>query len=158
MDHSVTAMSRCRIVQIPHRKVRQLIEGYPRLGAYLWRETMIDSAIFREWLVNLGARDAHSRMAHLLCELHTRLDAVGLAADKAVELPITQTDFADAMGVSTVHVNRVLQQLKQEGLVSYSRGSIAIHDLDALKAVAGFDPAYLHLTEGLPVAPITIVA
>jgi CRP-like cAMP-binding protein len=150
MDHSLAAMSPCHVRQIPHPVLRELIETHPRLGQLLWRETMIDSAIFREWVVNLGARDAHRRTAHLFCELQTKLLALGLADEEGFELPFTQADLADAVGVSTVHVNRVLQQLKREGLVTYGRGYIAIHDWDELQAVAGFDPSYLHMYQPLP--------
>ncbi len=151
MDHSLEAMSPCRVAQISHPVLRDLIETHPRLAQLLWRETMTDSAIFREWVVNLGARDAHRRTAHLFCELQTKLRVIGLADEEGFELPLTQGDLADAIGVSTVHINRVLQQLKREGLVTYGRGYIAIHDWEQLQAVAGFDPAYLHIHEGLPV-------
>ena len=106
---SIAAMSRCVVAQIPHATVRQLIEEHPRLGQLLWRETMLDSAIFREWVVNLGARDAHSRLAHLLCELHSRMMAVGLSNGTSFELPLTQSDIADAIGVSNVHVGRLVE-------------------------------------------------
>jgi CRP-like cAMP-binding protein len=151
MDHSVGAITECRVAQIPHLVVRRLIENHPRLAQLLWRDTMVDSAIFREWVVNIGAREAHQRLAHLLCETRTRLNALGLIDGGEFELPLTQTDLADAIGVSTVHLNRVLQQLKHEGLVRSGRGSVTIIDWLGLVKIADFDPTYLHLREGPPV-------
>jgi CRP-like cAMP-binding protein len=150
MDHALATMSPCRVAQIPHPVLRTLIQTHPRLAELLWRETMLDSAIFREWVVNLGARDAHRRTAHLFCELQTKLLALDLADEEGFELPLTQADLADAVGVSAVHINRVLQQLKRDGLVTYGRGIIAIHDWEKLQAIAGFDPGYLHMHEPLP--------
>lgn len=150
MDHSVGAITRCRVAQIPHPQVREIIEAYPRLGQAMWRDTMVDSAVFREWVVNIGRRDAYERVAHLLCELHVRLEAVGLTNGYSYELPLTQTDLADSVGVSTVHVNRVLQKLRGEGLIRFGGKSVTIHDWDRLVEVAGFNPSYLHLHEGPP--------
>ena len=151
MDHSLAAMSPCRVAQIPHPVIRELIESHPRLGQLLWRETMTDSAIFREWIVSLGARDAHQRAAHLFCELQTKLAALGLADEEGFELPMTQGDLGDALGISTVHVNRILQQLKREGVVTYGRGYVAIHNWGRLRGIARFDPSYLHMHQGLPI-------
>jgi CRP-like cAMP-binding protein len=151
MDHSLGAMTRCRVAQVPHALLREAIETFPRIGQTLWRDTMIDSAVFREWVVNIGRRDAYERVAHLLCELHTRLEAVGLTNGYSYELPLTQTDLADSVGVSTVHVNRVLQKLRGEGLVSFGGKSVTIHDWERLADVGGFDPAYLHLDEAPPI-------
>jgi CRP-like cAMP-binding protein len=150
MDHSLGALTRCRVAQVPHPILREVFETYPRLGQALWRDTMVDSAVFREWVVNIGRRDAYERVAHLLCELHARLDAVGLTNGYSYELPLTQADLADSVGVSTVHVNRVLQKLRGEGLVSFGGKSLTIHDWDRLAEVGGFDPAYLHLDEWPP--------
>ncbi len=150
MDHSVGAITRCRVGQIPHPLIRETIETFPRLGQAMWRDTMVDSAVFREWVVNIGRRDAYERVAHLLCELHARLEAVGLTDGYSYELPLTQSDLADSVGVSTVHVNRVLQKLRGEGLISFGGKSVSIHDWDRLVEVAGFNPAYLHLREGPP--------
>jgi CRP-like cAMP-binding protein len=151
MDHSLAAMNACRVAHIPHAVLRDLIETHPRLAQLLWRETMTDSSIFREWIVNLGARNALRRMAYLFCELQARLAVLGLADDQGFELPLTQADLADTIGVSPVHANRVLQQLKRDGLVTYGRGRVTIHDLKQLRALARFDPAYLHLFDRLPV-------
>ena len=150
MDHAVGAITRCRVAQIPHPQIRETLDSHPRLGQAMWRDTMVDSAVFREWVVNLGRRDAYERVAHLLCELHTRLEAVGLTNGYSYGLPLTQTDLADSVGISTVHVNRVLQKLRGEGLITFGGKSVTIHDWDRLVEVGGFDAGYLHLDEGPP--------
>ncbi len=155
MDHSVGAITDCRVAQIPHATVHRLLEEHPRLAQLLWRETMVDSAVFREWVVNIGARDALQRLAHLLCEVRTRLNAVGLTNGERLELPLTQVDLADSIGVSTVHANRVIQELKRRGLLDPHRGSVTITDWFGLLKLADFDPTYLHLQEGPPVAEVS---
>ena len=146
MDHSLMTMNKCRVAQVPHAALSRLMDKHPRIARLLWRETLTDSAIFREWVVNLGARDAHSRAAHLFCELDCKLRVVGLADEGGFDLPATQADLADALGISTVHVNRILQQLRAEGVISADRGRITIHDRERLRKIAGFDANYLHLS------------
>ena len=109
----------------------------------MW-DVAIDGAIFREWMVGMGRRSAYQRMAHLFCELLVRLKVVGLAENDTYELLPTQTDLGDALGLSTVHVNRVLQQLRAEGLIVSDGKMLTIPDFEKLKEVAGFDPAYLY--------------
>src|SRR5262245_31165838 len=108
MDHGVSALSPCQIAVIPHQKLFDIVEKHPRLALALWSTTMLDAAIYRQWLTNVGRLSAYARIAHLLCEVRTRLQAVGLTTDISCELPVTQTDIGDAMGLSTVHVNRTL--------------------------------------------------
>jgi len=145
LDNSVSTISQCRVGFITHEALRDICERYPRITAAFWRETLIDAAIFREWVTNVGQREAYSRMAHVLCELLVRLRAVGLTEDHACELPITQGEFADALGITTVHVNRVLQQMRAEGLIELSGERLFVPDWGRLKQVGEFDPAYLHL-------------
>jgi CRP-like cAMP-binding protein len=145
LDTSIATISTCRVGFIPHEALRDICLRYPRIGAAFWRETLIDAAIFREWVMNVGQREAYQRMAHVLCELLVRLRAVGLAEDHACELPITQSEFADAIGITTVHVNRVLQQMRADGLIESKGTQIKIPDWDKLKQAGEFDPAYLHL-------------
>ena len=117
----------------------------------LWRDTLVDAAIFREWMANVGRRNAKERISHLLCEMALRWKAVDLARDHSYPLPVTQTELADATGLSAVHVNRVLQELKAEGLVSVRSLTVSVADWEGLKETAGFDPIYLHFDpdEGL---------
>jgi len=145
MDHSVSALVKSSVALIPHQSLRDVLRHYPRLSDILWRDTLVDAAIFREWMIGLGRRSAYQRMAHLLCELHVRMKAVGLAGDSHFNLPVTQNELGDALGLSTVHVNRVLQDLRREGLVVMRGASVSIPDWERLKDAAQFDQAYLHL-------------
>ncbi|MFC1456127.1 Crp/Fnr family transcriptional regulator [Microvirga arabica] len=145
LDNSVGTMSQCSVGFITHEDLHDLCTRYPRITAALWRETLVDAAIFREWVTNVGQREGASRMAHVLCELMVRLKAVGLVEDHACDLPITQSEFADALGFTTVHVNRVLQQMRAEGLIEIQGSRLNIPDWDKLKQVGEFDPTYLHL-------------
>lgn len=125
--------------------MRDLIRSFPRLGDLFWRDTLIDAAVFREWVVGLGRREAYGRMAHLLCEMMTKLGAVGLADGKRCELPITQGQLGDALGLSTVHVNRVLQALRGAELITWRGRTLTVLDWGGLKEAGEFDPTYLHL-------------
>jgi len=146
MDHSLATLSRSRLGFIPHQNLRRLIQQHPRLGDAFWRETLIDAAVFREWMVGMGRRDARARIAHLVCELVTRLEIAGLARDKSIHIPLTQAHIADALGLSTVHVNRVLQMLRAEKLIVWRRGKeLTVTNSEGLKQAGEFDPAYLHL-------------
>jgi CRP-like cAMP-binding protein len=145
LDNSLSTIGTCRVGFILHEDLRNLCTHYPRITAAFWRETLIDAAIFREWVTNVGRREGISRMAHVLCELLTRLRAVGLVEEHACDLPITQSEFADALGFTTVHVNRVLQQMRAEGLIELKGERLNIPDWGKLKEVGEFDPTYLHL-------------
>ena len=112
MDHSLGTLIPCKLAFIQHDDLRSLMRNHPRLGDLFWRDTLIDAAVFRQWVVNVGRRQALARMAHLLCELLVRLRAVELVEDHAFDLPVTQAELADALGISNVHVNRVLQDLR----------------------------------------------
>jgi len=145
LDNSISTMSQCRVGFITHEALWDLCTRHPRITAAFWRETLIDAAIFREWVLNVGQREGVSRMAHVLCELLVRLRAVDLVEGHACDLPITQGEFADALGFTTVHVNRVLQQMRAEGLIELSGDRLNVPDWEKLKQVGEFDPTYLHL-------------
>ena len=117
MDHSIATISPCRIVAIPNDRILALLER-PRVALALWCAALVDAAVLREWLVNIGQRLARQRLAHVLCELLLRLRTVGLA-DKGYELPLAQKDLADTIGVSPVHLNRVLQDLRRQDIISW---------------------------------------
>lgn len=148
MDHDILSMMPCRVAQISRDAVREMTETRPKLAKALWWCTLVDEAILREWLVNLGQRDAEQRIAHLFCELHTRLHAIGLTTDGSFSLPITQNELGDTMGLSAVHVNRSLRSLRDAGLVSFRGRVIQIPDVERLQHFADFDPSYLHLRHG----------
>ena len=147
LDNGVSTLTPCRVGFITHEALHDLCTRFPRITAALWRETLIDAAVFQEWVMNVGQRDAYTRMAHLLCELMVRMRAVGLADDHACDLPITQAEFADAIGVTTVHVNRVLQEMRADGLIELSGDGLTIPDWEKLKQAGDFTPTYLHLKQ-----------
>jgi CRP-like cAMP-binding protein len=144
MDHDLTTLSRCTVGLIPHDALRTLTRERPTVAEALWRETLIDAAVFREWIVNVGRRAAVVRLAHLLAEIGTRLQAMDLAPGDRFELPMTQLDIADALGLTPVHVNRVVQELRREGLLELRKHSVSLPDLPRLKQVGDFDDLYLH--------------
>ena len=121
---------------------------HPRSSAhrrFFWRDTLIEAAVFREWIANIGRREAYGRIAHLLCELYVRLRAIGFANGREYGLPLTQAELADATGLTTVHVNRSLKKLRGDGLIRSGKRSVIIEDWDGLRAAGEFDPTYLHL-------------
>lgn len=145
MDHSVAAMMPTEVAYIPHESLHQLTRTYPVLLHALWRETLVDAAVFRAWIVALGRRTAHERVAHLLCEMTLRFAAVGLIDNLSFQMPVTQGDLADALGLSNVHVNRVLQDLRRDALITWRRNTVSVLQWDRLRDLASFDPTYLHL-------------
>ncbi len=144
-DHNVQALSAAEVAFIPREAIRELAMQRPAVAAALWFDTLVDASVFREWVVNVGRRDARTRVAHLLCEFFARLEAAGLASDHRYDLPMTQEQLADAVGLTSVHVNRVLRQLGEEGLIKRERRDIVILDWDRMRHVAGFNDRYLHL-------------
>ena len=144
LDHNISTLTPVRVAPIPHATLLGWSEQHPNLGRLLWRDTLIDAAIFREWVVNVGRRSAHARVAHLLCELVTRLRTMGFAQGHSCDLPITQVELADATGMSAVHINRVLQELRGEGLIEIGGGTLVALDWAGLKQAGEFDPTYLH--------------
>jgi len=145
MDHSVGTLVPSKLAFVPHGSLRELLRRRPVLNDALWRDTLIDAAIFREWMVGLGRREAYARIAHLMCEMLVRFKAVGLTTDHAYELPLTQAELGDALGLSTVHVNRVLQELRGQGLIVLKARNLIIQDWEGLQAAGEFDPTYLHV-------------
>lgn len=145
MDHSIATVAPTRLAEIPRDAVQELTERHPRVTRALWWNTLVDAAISREWTVNVGQRTAIERLAHLLCEFFVRSRAVGRTEGDSCELPMTQIELADALGLSPVHTNRVLQELRASGLIALRNGMLSIPDLEALQVVALFDPTYLHL-------------
>lgn len=145
MDHGVVALADCVVAYAQHADLRRLTEQHPHLGRLLWLETVIDGAIHRQWLVTMGQQDAASRLAHLVCELYMRLEAAGLASDGQLRIPMTQTDLGDVLGLTPIHVNRVLMELRREGLIAWKGDQVSIPDWDRLAAFALFDPTYLRL-------------
>ncbi len=147
MDHSISALSPCTVGVIPHQALLDLMHAHPDIAQALWRLTLADAAVFREWVVNVGQRNAQERIAHLICEVVSRLTEVGLAIEisgnRTFSWHLTQNDLADATGMSTVHVNRSLQELRARGLVEVTRDKVTIYDWFGLKTLADFKAGYL---------------
>ena len=145
IDHNVAAMTAVRFALVPHENLREISEKYPHLTRLLWFSTLIDAAIHREKILSIGRRSAVARIAHILCELYVRLKLVGLAEEGHYNLPLKQADLADATGLTSVHVNRMLRKLRNEEILTFRGGEVIIHDWERLQHVAEFDPTYLHL-------------
>ena len=144
MDHSLQTITPCQVGFIQHEAIQDLCSRYPRLAAALWRETLIDGAIFRAWIKNLGRHEASAHMAHFLCEIMSRLNAIGRVEKLSCAWPFTQSEMGDALGLSVVHVNRVLQEIRGAGLITLTRDRLTVLDWDRLAALGEFDPLYLH--------------
>jgi CRP-like cAMP-binding protein len=145
LDHDVLAMSDATIAIVPHERLKEMTDSYPRLGRVYWFMTNIDAAMHREWALSLGQRSAISRMAHLFCELYVRLEVVGLTSNGGYDLPLTQRELSECLGLTVVHANRTIQELRRRGLVELENRQLTILDRRGLEGVAQFDPTYLYL-------------
>ena len=143
-DHSVQMLTEGELALMPVAILQDLALTRPAIGRALWIDTLIDASIFREWVVNVGRRDSRARVAHLLCEFSLRLEAAGLAKNHQYELPMTQEQLADAVGLTSVHVNRVLKQLAEDGLIRRDRRSVTILDWKRMRDAGDFNERYLH--------------
>lgn len=145
MDHTLTTFSACKVVRIAPQAITELTQNHPQITRALRMCALVDEATLREWLVNIGRRSAAERIAHLFCELLMRLQVVGLTEGDSYALPLTQLDLADTTGLSNVHVNRSIQELRRRGLIEWKGGRLTILDLPGLKRIAEFRSNYLHL-------------
>ena len=145
MDHSIGAITRLKVAMITPDEMNALTSERPRVVQALWWHELVTSAIQREWTLNIGQRSAYERLAHLLIELYIRLNSVGRAHDGRCDFPLTQNDLADATGLTAVHVNRTLQELRRDGLIELDRKQLQILNLEQMMDVAMFNPNYLHL-------------
>jgi CRP-like cAMP-binding protein len=151
-DHNIQMLTAGQVALVPAAAVKQLAFTHPAIGHALWLETLVDGSIFREWIANVGRRDARTRISHLLCEFTVRLHAAGLTKGNRYELPMTQEQLGDATGLTSVHVNRTMQGLRSDRLISSDKRSITIEDWKALTAAGDFNTAYLHpdVAQGSP--------
>jgi CRP-like cAMP-binding protein len=143
-DHNVQALTRCTAAIVHRDALLRLMDQRPAVRRAIWRDSLIDASVFREWVVNVGRRDAKERIAHLLCELAVRLDKAGLAQGPTYDFPVTQEQIADATGLTAVHTNRTLQALRKEELISLSGSKLTILNPEALAQVGDFSDRYLH--------------
>lgn len=145
LDHAILTLTPCRVAEMSHTRLEEITARFPHLARVYWFTTNLDAAIHREWEVSLGRRMAVQRTAHLFCELQVRLGIVGLADESGYALPITQAVLAECLGLTSVHVNRVLRELRERGLVELRGGRVWIQNLAGLQDLGEFDPAYLYL-------------
>jgi CRP-like cAMP-binding protein len=147
LDHDIAALTNCRLVLFKHEQLREVIDQHQHLGRLLWLSTIVDAAVHREWMLSLGRRSASSRLAHLFCELQVRLTAAELAVHGTYELPTTQTELAEILGLTPVHVNRTLKELREAGMLTFKSKTVEVLDWDRLVALAEFDPFYLSMNQ-----------
>lgn len=145
MDHGISALSPCTVVLVDHAGLKRITEQVPHLTRMLWLDTLITGSIHRSWIVAMGRRSKSSHLAHILCELYVRLQAVDRVDGRSFHFPLSQGEMADVMGLSLVHINRVIQTLRQENVISWNNQTITVLDWDRLQALAEFDPTYLNL-------------
>lgn len=145
LDHDVMSLSPCRIAYAEHSRLVRLTEEFPHLTRLLWFTTNLDAAIHREWELSLGQRTGVARAAHLFCELYQRLRIVGLVQGQSYAFPLNQSELGECLGMTPVHTNRVLRELRERRLATFKGGLVVIEDLRGLEALAEFDAAYLYL-------------
>lgn len=145
LDHGILTLTPCSVALVPHDRLAGITREHPHLARVFWFTTNVDASIQREWTVSLGRRSAIERMAHLFCELRVRLGLVGLADDSGYALQLTQGELSECLGLTPIHINRVLKQLREADVVEFRGGRVTIRDWAALQRIADFDPAYLYL-------------
>jgi CRP-like cAMP-binding protein len=143
-DHNVQALTRCLVAVVSKELLLQVMSDRPAVRQAIWLDSLLDASVFREWVVNVGRRDARQRIAHLLCELALRLKAAGLGEGPLFDFPLTQEQIADATGLTAVHTNRTLQALRRAGLINLTASKLTILDWDALAEAGDFSERYLH--------------
>ena len=157
-DHNVQALTRCEVAIVPRDAIVALIDKHAKIAHAMWVDTLIDASIYREWIVNVGRRDSRSGMCHLLCEFARRLEAAGLGNSAGYELPMTQEQLADALGITPVHVNRILRDLDREGLIVRDKRFVRVPSWEALRKCGGFSELYLHLDQRVVNTPMAATA
>lgn len=139
------AMTPSTILRVPHDALRDLADRYPAIATAFWRDCVVDAGVLAQWIVNIGRKDAVARVAHLLCEFATRYAAIDLSSDGRFALPITQSNLADAVGLTPVHLNRVLKRLKDDRIAAKDLDSVTVYDWERLASIGEFDAAYLQM-------------
>lgn len=147
MDHSVTALAPCEVLLVPHQRLIELTLKAPHLGRLFWLMTLIDAAMHRAWMASLGNRTVPAQIAHLVCEMYLRMQAVGLAGDRTFDFRVTQQELGDMLGLSTVHVNRSIRELRATGLLGWKGKTVSFPSFQKLVDYAEFDPTYLNLNK-----------
>lgn len=145
MDHSIGTITRLKVAEVRRDVLHRVVTNYPNITTALWWVELVSKSIHREWIVNVGQRSARERIAHLFCEMFLRLESVGLTDGFSCDFPLTQNDLADTTGLTAVHVNRTIQELRRDGLVVFERHRLTIPDMRALQSAGLFNPNYLHI-------------
>lgn len=145
-SHSVQLLTPGKVADIPTAMLAELMHSRPAVAEAIWLDSLADASVFREWIVSLGRRDARGKLAHLVCEVGVRQESAGIGGRTCVQLPMTQEQLADALGLTSVHVNRTLKRMEAEGLIRRERSRITVPDWQQLAQAAGFSPVYLQLT------------
>lgn len=143
----ISALTNSTIVKVPHSHLRQIATRYPAIADAFWRDTIVDGSVLSKWVSNLGRRSGESRLAHMYCEMGMRMELAGLGTRDRFELAVTQAQVADVLGLTAVHVNRLLQALRKHGVVRTDGATVFVDDVPKLEAIADFDPAYLLLKD-----------
>ena len=145
MDHSIGAVTRLKVAEVGREVFRRVVTNFPNITTALWWVELVSKSIHREWIVNVGQRSARQRIAHLFCEMYLRLESVGLTEGFSCDFPLTQNEIAETTGLTSVHVNRSVQELRREGLIEFERRRLTIPDMLALQGAGLFNPDYLHI-------------
>lgn len=149
-DHNIQVLTRLEAVDIERAALQELALARPNVGKALWIDTLIEASIHREWILNIGRRDARQRIAHLLCEFALRMKHAGLESGDGYELPMTQEQLGDAVGLTSVHVNRTLKSLTADGLVRRDKRYLTFNDWEKIRAIGDFSALYMHFDQGGP--------
>ncbi|MDO7843217.1 Crp/Fnr family transcriptional regulator [Sphingomonas immobilis] len=147
LDHDVATLTECRVALVPHDKLDAILATQANLAKLLWFSTLLDAAIHREWIFRLGRLSAAARVAHFFCEMEAKLRVIGRSDGKAFDLPLTQADLGEICGITAVHLNRMLRDLKERGLMAFRGGRVTIQDLPGLARFSEFDPGYLFVDQ-----------
>lgn len=148
IDHDIAALTEAKIALVPHARIDAIMAQRPHLAKMLWFSTVLDAAMHREWIFRIGRLDAMGRLAHFLAETHCRMHAIGRTQGGTFDLPLTQQDLGEACGLTSVHVNRVLRRMREEGVATVARGTVTVQDQTRLWRLGEFDPDYLYLDHG----------
>lgn len=144
MDHGIQAITPAMVATVTRNEMQELMVGHPNVSSAMYSAQLIDEGVMRAWIVSMGRRSSTERVAHLICELYLRARNIGLTTDDVFALPVSQLVLADALGMTPVHINRVLKELRLAGAMALKRGSVTILDPAKLVRIAGFDENYLH--------------
>lgn len=143
----IEVLTKTTIMKLPHAALKAIASEYPAIAAAFWRDTMVDAGVLAQWVANLGRKDSRARFAHLLCEIGFRMEYAGLGSRASFPLKMTQQNIADTLGLTLVHVNRKIQELRADGLIQTSKGTINIVDWTGLAEIADFRPSYLQVPD-----------